>query len=119
MLLPQQDRTFTILTGGDIAIAQGRVENGVAMVPVRAVRGVRWAIPYSGMEWMRRSALTGREAPQRISGWERTSTAGDGGGSTGAGGGLLRSGWRELGAGRGIHAAGSLRTGADREVSCT
>ena len=37
VLLPDQDRTFTIITGGDIAIAEGRVENGVAMVPVRKV----------------------------------------------------------------------------------
>lgn len=37
VLLPDQNRTFTIITGGDIAIAEGRVENGVAMVPVRKV----------------------------------------------------------------------------------
>ncbi|MFQ6841346.1 MAG: copper amine oxidase N-terminal domain-containing protein, partial [Agathobaculum sp.] len=37
VLLPDQDRSFTIITGGDIAIAEGRIENGVAMVPVRKV----------------------------------------------------------------------------------
>ena len=37
VLLPDQDRSFTIITGGDIAIAVGRIENGVAMVPVRKV----------------------------------------------------------------------------------
>ena len=37
VLLPDQDRSFTIITGGDIAIAEGHIENGVAMVPVRKV----------------------------------------------------------------------------------
>lgn len=37
VLLPDQDRSFTIITGGDLAIAEGRIENGVAMVPVRKV----------------------------------------------------------------------------------
>ena len=37
VLLPDQDRSFTIITSGDIAIAEGRIENGVAMVPVRKV----------------------------------------------------------------------------------
>ena len=38
VVLPQQnDRNFTIIYEGDIAIAEGRVENGVAMVPLRKV----------------------------------------------------------------------------------
>lgn len=37
VLLPQIDRSFTIITGGDIAIAEGKVEDGVAMVPLRKV----------------------------------------------------------------------------------
>lgn len=37
VVLPHAASKFTILTGGDIAIAEGSVENGVAMVPLRKV----------------------------------------------------------------------------------
>lgn len=32
-----EDRTFAAIEGGDIAFAQGKIENGVAMVPMRAI----------------------------------------------------------------------------------
>lgn len=37
VLLPNEERSFTILTGGDIAVGEGKVEHGVAMVPLRKV----------------------------------------------------------------------------------
>lgn len=37
VVLPPQDSTLTMITGGDIAIGEARVENGVVMVPLRQV----------------------------------------------------------------------------------
>ena len=37
LLLPEEDRALTIISEGDIAIGEGKVENGVAMVPLRLV----------------------------------------------------------------------------------
>ena len=37
VLLPDQDRTFTIVTEDGATVAEGRIENGVAMVPVRKI----------------------------------------------------------------------------------
>ncbi|MDY3618542.1 stalk domain-containing protein [Agathobaculum sp.] len=37
VLPPQNDQNFTIIHEGDIAIAEGRIEHGVAMVPARKV----------------------------------------------------------------------------------
>lgn len=51
VLLPTDDRAFTIITGGDIAIAEGRVENGVAMVPVRKVaEALGYTVTWNGAE---------------------------------------------------------------------
>ena len=40
VLLPDQDRTFTIVTEDGATVAEGRIENGVAMVPVRKIAEV-------------------------------------------------------------------------------
>ena len=37
VLLPQEDDAFTVVAEGDIALTEGRMVNGVAMVPVRTV----------------------------------------------------------------------------------
>lgn len=51
VLLPTDDRSFTIISGGDIAIAEGRVENGVAMVPVRKVaEALGYTVTWNGAE---------------------------------------------------------------------
>ena len=79
VLLPQQDRTFTILTGGDIAIAQGRVENGVAMVPVRAVaEALGYTVSWDGVDESVRLSLDGSAAADIRLGADRYSL-GDGG----------------------------------------
>ncbi|HIY39166.1 MAG TPA: copper amine oxidase N-terminal domain-containing protein [Candidatus Agathobaculum merdigallinarum] len=51
VLLPDQDRDFTIITEGDIAVAEGRIENGVAMVPVRKVaEALGYTVTWNGAE---------------------------------------------------------------------
>lgn len=51
VLPPQQDRAFTMIHEGDIAIGEGKVENGIAMVPLRAAAEAKgFTVTWNGKE---------------------------------------------------------------------
>lgn len=51
VLPPQQDRAFSMIHEGDMVIGEGRVENGIAMVPLRAAAEAKgFTVTWNGKE---------------------------------------------------------------------